>query len=66
MRWDGAITAGIYDRRNGVGASFCVATKLKIECPLYPQKQTLELNHAMSALAKSGLMHCLSYVAEVD
>jgi len=35
MLWNGAITAGIYDRRNGVRTSFCVATILRIECPLW-------------------------------
>src|SRR5262245_18016805 len=28
------ITAGICDRRNGFRSSFCVATILRIECPL--------------------------------
>jgi hypothetical protein len=55
----GGITAGICGRRNGDGLLFCVATILRTEyplwvksghcvvpdqCPLYPQKQTLELS----------------------
>ena len=59
------ITAGICDRRNGAGWSFCVATILRTECPLRvksghrsksaqcllcPQKRTSELSHRMSAL----------------
>src|SRR5215470_7475852 len=65
ITYEGAITAGIYDRRNGVRLSFCVATKLRIECPLwvksrhrgtsnqcplYPRKQTLLLSSGMFAL----------------
>ena len=67
MLWNGAITAGIYDRRNGVRTSFCVATILRIECPLwvisghfaksgrcplYPQKRTLVERVRMSALCQ--------------
>src|SRR5215469_10951899 len=36
--WDHAsyaITAGIYDRRNGLQPPFCVATILRTECPLW-------------------------------
>src|SRR6516164_9044645 len=33
--YNGAITAGICDRRNGVRPSFCVATILRTECPLW-------------------------------
>jgi hypothetical protein len=37
--WDHAnrsmITAGIYDRRNGVSLSFCSATIITTECPLW-------------------------------
>jgi hypothetical protein len=35
MLWNDAITAGFYDRRNGVGPSFCVATNTEAECPLW-------------------------------
>src|SRR5262249_1975830 len=35
MLWSAAITAGIYTRRNGVSPSFCAATILRIECPLW-------------------------------
>jgi hypothetical protein len=67
MLWDGAITAGIYDRRNGVGPSFCAATILRTKCPLwvisghralksrcllYPQKRTLVERVVMSALCQ--------------
>src|SRR5215471_12010337 len=35
MLWNDAITAGIPARRNGVRPSFCVATILRTECPLW-------------------------------
>jgi hypothetical protein len=64
------ITAGISDRRNGVRPSFCVATiigtecplwvnnghrgKLE-ECPLYPQKRTSVSVTGMSAKCQTLL-----------
>src|SRR5215472_16678609 len=57
MLWNDAITAGKSDRRNRVRLSFCAATILRTECPLwvksrhrsisnqcllYPQKRTLK------------------------
>src|SRR5215471_1648489 len=35
LLWDVAITAGNYDRRNGVRLSFFAATILRTECPLW-------------------------------
>src|SRR5262249_16859166 len=61
------ITAGIYEQRNGVRPSFCVATILRTECPLwvksghspvfgrcplYPQKRTLIERVGMSAMCQ--------------
>ena len=40
MLWNDAITAGIYDWRNGVRPSFCVATIIRTECPLWVRKRT--------------------------
>ena len=60
-----AIAAGNCDRRNGVSGSVCTAAMLSRpcplwvksrhrgtsnQCPLYPQKRTLELSREMSAL----------------
>jgi hypothetical protein len=33
--WNDAITIGNYERRNGVRLSFCAATILRTECPLW-------------------------------
>jgi hypothetical protein len=61
------ITAGIYDRRNGVRSLFCVATILKtqcplwvrsrhqrmsVSCPLFPRKRTLIDGVGESALCQ--------------
>src|SRR6516164_6832128 len=60
-----SFTAGIYDPRKWGHMSFCAATILRTECPLwvksghssvftqcplYPQKQTLELSREVFAL----------------
>ena len=67
-----AITAGIYDRRNGVRRSFCVATILRTvcplwlisghrntfePCPLYPQTRTL-IDRIESQLRASRILVC--------
>ena len=64
VRQQWLITSGICDRRNGVQGSGCTATILRRpcplwvksrhcgtsnQCPLYPQKRTLELSPGMSA-----------------
>jgi hypothetical protein len=49
---DDGITAGIYDRRNGVGPLFCVATTLRTECPLWVISGHVELSEKASARLK--------------
>jgi hypothetical protein len=50
MLWNGGITAGIYDRRNGVGPLFCAAAILRTECPLWVKSGHGTVSGPMSAI----------------
>ena len=63
-----AITAGIYDRRNGGQKSFCVATTLSAECPLWVISRHSVRSRPCPLYPKSGhkQLHSISSSARPD